>query len=318
MAGFELSLRRGFLLALSDGAGLTGYGDAPLLPRITGTEASLLEEALRTNSDLPPEGRFGLSTAKLDLEAKKAGVSLAKRLNPEAANQVKVNAAIGAFDDSFEKRVAQAIADGFSVLKLKTAIFPWREEGQRLARLLETLPKNIKLRLDANRGWSREETPAILAECANWPIEAIEEPCRYNNFAELAALQAGLPFSLALDETLPHLDRQEVLRACPVRRLIIKPAALGDLSETYDFARRAQASGLEVTVTCAVDTAIGVRAAAHLAAALDPEEKFAHGLATSDWLAEDIAPPPLIFRGIMELGSGPVNVTYSALARSNQ
>lgn len=318
MAGFELAIRRGFLLALSDGSGLVGYGDAPLLPRITGTEASLLEEALRTNSDLPPEGRFGLSTAKLDLEAKKAGVSLAKRLNPEAANQVKVNAAIGAFDDGLEKRVAQAIADGFSVLKLKTAIFPWREEGPRLARLLESLPKNVKLRLDANRGWSPEETPAILAECANWPIETIEEPCRYNDFAELATLQAGLPFSLALDETLPHLDRQEVLRVCPTRRLIIKPAALGDLAETYDFARRAQASGLEVTVTCAVDTAIGVRAAAHLAAALDPEEKFAHGLATSDWLAEDIAPPPLIFRGIMELGFGPVNVTYSALARSNQ
>jgi L-alanine-DL-glutamate epimerase-like enolase superfamily enzyme len=377
MAGFELAIRRGFLLQFSDGSGLVGYGDAPLLPRITGTEAHALEEALRNegknhpsqyipplppqggegrvrgvtkeglvreaigdgqagvvpspsrplvgplplpragegklqnstvpslNPNLPPEGRFGLATAKLDLKAKKTGVSLAKLLNPEAAGRVKVNAAIGAFDDGLEKRVAQAIEDGFLVLKLKTAILPWSEEGPRLARLIETLPKNVKLRLDANRGWSPKETPGILAKCANWPIEAIEEPCRYESFAELAALQSGLSFSLALDETLPHLDRREVLRACPTRRLIIKPAALGDLAETYDFASRAQSVGLEVTVTCAVDTAIGVRAALHLAAALDTKARFAHGLATSDWLQEDLAPPPLIAKGLIQLNEGP-------------
>jgi o-succinylbenzoate synthase len=306
MAGFELSVRRGFLICLSDPSGQVGYGDAPLLPRITGTEAAVLEEALRSGkADLPPEGLFGLSTAKLDLAAKKAGTSLARQLNPQAAERVKVNAAIGAIDDGLEARVAEAIADGFSVLKLKTAIFPWSEEGPRLARLIETLPKNVKLRLDANRGWAREQTPEILAECANWPIEAIEEPCRYDDFAELAALQAPLPFSLALDESLPHLDRQEVLRACPVRRLIIKPAALGDLRETYEFAQLAQAVGLEVTVTCAVDSAIGVRAAANLAGALDQDTRFAHGLATSDWLAEDLAPPPLIASGLMKLEKTP-------------
>jgi o-succinylbenzoate synthase len=327
MAGFELSLRRGFLLAWRDEAGLIGYGDAPLLPRITGTEAQALEEALLREGknlsiqytsplppvggegmffapNLPPEGRFGLSTARLDLQAKRAGISLARRLNPQAAERVRVNAAIGAIDASFEKRVAQAINDGFSVLKIKTAIRPWSEEGPQLARLIEGLPSNVKLRLDANRGWSPEETPRILAECANWPIEVVEEPCRYASFGELAALQAGLPFALALDESLPHLDRKEVLRACPTRRLIIKPAALGDLGETYDFAKRALASGLEVTVTSAVDTAIGVRAAANLAAALDGEAKFAHGLATSDWLKEDLAPPPLIVGGVIELGSG--------------
>ena len=45
---------------------------------------------------------------------------------------------------------------------------------------------------------------------------------------------------------------------------------------------------MDVVLTSVVDSAIGVTAAAHLATAVAPG--IAHGLATSSWLAADVAP----------------------------
>ena len=55
-------------------------------------------------------------------------------------------------------------------------------------------------------------------------------------------------------------------------------------------------------MTSVVDSAIGVTAAAHLAAALPAGP--AHGLATLEWLAEDVATPPSIVAGKLQLAPG--------------
>jgi L-alanine-DL-glutamate epimerase-like enolase superfamily enzyme len=62
---------------------------------------------------------------------------------------------------------------------------------------------------------------------------------------------------------------------------------------------RAAATRIETIVTTTVDSAVGVRAACHVAAALGND--FAHGLATSDWLKEDFLPPPRISAGLLFL-----------------
>jgi L-alanine-DL-glutamate epimerase-like enolase superfamily enzyme len=60
---------------------------------------------------------------------------------------------------------------------------------------------------------------------------------------------------------------------------------------------------MEVVITSVVDSAIGVGAAAQLAAAIGGTQ--AHGLATGAWLAEDVAPPALIRAGKLALPDGP-------------
>jgi L-alanine-DL-glutamate epimerase-like enolase superfamily enzyme len=69
------------------------------------------------------------------------------------------------------------------------------------------------------------------------------------------------------------------------------------------LARRAQRAGIEVVLTSVVDSAIGVAAAAHLAAAIAPA--IAHGLATSTWLAEDVATALPIVAGVLRLADLP-------------
>ena len=60
---------------------------------------------------------------------------------------------------------------------------------------------------------------------------------------------------------------------------------------------------MEVVITSVVDSAIGVAAAAQLAAAIDPSR--AHGLATGSWLARDVAPPLVVREGMLVLPDAP-------------
>jgi len=65
----------------------------------------------------------------------------------------------------------------------------------------------------------------------------------------------------------------------PVRRVVLKPMVLGGLVSALALARRAREVGVECVVTTTVDSAVGVTAALHLAAAVAND--LAHGLATS-------------------------------------
>jgi L-alanine-DL-glutamate epimerase-like enolase superfamily enzyme len=75
------------------------------------------------------------------------------------------------------------------------------------------------------------------------------------------------------------------------------------LLPALSLARRAAAAGMQCVVTSSIDSACGVLAAAHLAAALD--NGLAHGLATSSWLTADTGTPPTITNGRLALPDTP-------------
>lgn len=307
-ASATLTERRGWLLELTDDNGITGWGDCAPLPS-TG-EAGLLRclaalerlTMIRSASDSdPPEVRWTFETALFDIEAKRHGLPLARLLGAEPL-AVPVNAALGPLDDGCAERARTAIAQGFAIGKIKVGIAPVAEELPRLRELATCLNGRLRLRLDANRAWATRDAQRMLTGIADLPIDGVEEPLSAPNCAALARLQATVPFPLAVDESLPILGIDDLLSSRAVRRFVIKPARIGGITPTLILARRAREAGVEVVLTSVVDSAVGVTAAAHLAAALGGP---AHGLATSGWLAEDVAVAPPIENGKMLLSEAP-------------
>jgi L-alanine-DL-glutamate epimerase-like enolase superfamily enzyme len=85
---------------------------------------------------------------------------------------------------------------------------------------------------------------------------------------------------------------------------VVKPALLG-LHAAVSVVRMAQACGLGVVVTSALDTSIGIAAALHLAATL-PDPVLPCGLATASLLAGDLAnDAPTPRGGWLEVPPGP-------------
>jgi o-succinylbenzoate synthase len=308
-AAATLTERRGALLKLADDAGRTGWGDCAPLP--SGGAAQTVLEALAdwarrpAEADfraLPPEARWAIETAQADLAAQRAGVPLWRHLGG-ATGEIAVNAALGPLDPGCLARAQAALAQGFAIGKIKVGLAPVAQELARLRALVEATAGRLRLRLDANRAWQAADAARFLAALADLPIEHVEEPLAEPDLARLAALQAAAPCPLALDETLPTFGSDAPLAARAVRRFVLKPARLGGIAATQAIARRAQAAGIEIVLTSVIDSAIGVAAAAHLAAALSPA--LAHGLGAGAWLAEDVAPPLPLDGGRLRLPETP-------------
>lgn len=246
--------------------------------------------------------RWALETALVDLDARRRGVPLASLFGATSLS-VPVNAAIGPLDDACAARAAAAAARGFSVAKIKVGLLGVDEELARLRAVVDAAGGRLRLRLDANRAWDGDDAWRFLSAIADLPIDGVEEPLAAPTLDGLARLQAAVPFALAVDESLAQLGAGALFASRAVQRLVLKPARVGGVLRALTFARLAQAAGMEVVVTSVVDSAIGVAAAAHLAAAIAPV--VAHGLATSDWLVEDVAPALPIRDGCLILPNAP-------------
>ncbi len=314
------SERCGMLVCLEDEEGLQGYGDCAPWSEF-GTEDPAVSYAQlrdlpahcvgRSGEDLlressawreTPAARCTLESAVLDLEGRRLGRPLAHWLNPEAAPEVAVNAALGAMDDGLNERAEAAMAAGFRVLKVKVSGAP----GETLARLRElnaALAPGASLRLDVNGLWDGETALRMVTALAGLRVESVEEPLRGWDPPLLRRLQDLAPFPVALDESLAGRDLESLLEGCVVARLVLKPMALGGIRRCLEVARRAYGEGREVVVTTTVDSGVGIRAALHLAAALPGVG--VHGLATREWLRADVGPAPALDHGFMAIGSEP-------------
>lgn len=297
MIGYCQPCRDGWLLSAKDDQGRTGWGDACTLPGQPAPNPESLRRAgaqmvgrpvvdiLDEGIELPP----AIEAALLDLRAQELGVPLRRLLAAEAVDEVAVNAVA---EDSGSMETAQD--QGFQVVKVKLGGRPVLDELDRLKSL--PLRSGTLLRLDANRAWSRDEAVTFIAGAVGLPIDSLEEPLAEPDLVAYGQIQGYCPFALALDESLAVLDWQRLVEHPPVKRLVVKPGLLGGLRKSLQLIRQAKSRGLDSVVTSMVDSAIGVAAAAHLAAASGMAH-LAHGLSTGDWLGADVASPLPIHKG---------------------
>ena len=267
--------RRGWIVSAAKD-GVTGFGDCAPLP-------------LLGRNGFAQATACAIETALCDRAARAAGVSLARWLNPNAASRVKVNAV-------FPGSAGASPARPLQVVKLKLP----GDVAEALRRIEQA--GTATLRLDANRGFSFDEAATLLRAIADLPIDHVEEPLRDPTLSALLALQAMVPFPIAVDESLDELGIDAVLSS-GLRRIVVKPMVLGGPLRSLEIAGRAKAAGVEVVVTTAMDSAIGAWMAAHVAAAVDTG--LAHGLDTARWLAEDVAPGPEPVAGWLDIPDRP-------------
>jgi o-succinylbenzoate synthase len=255
--------------------------------------------AALAETDGAPAARHGLSLALADLDARAADEPLYRHLrssdrerredDERRVESVPVNATLG--DGSVEETVAaarEAVGAGFRTLKVKVGARPVADDAARLDAIEEGVGADVRLRADANGGWSREE--AIRAIDAFPGLEYVEQPLAADDLAGHADLRASA--TIALDETLAEHSVAEVLDADAADVLVLKPMVLGGADRCVTAAARARDAGVDPVVTTTIDGAVARTAAVHLAAGVDVDR--ACGLATADRLGADVAPDPAV------------------------
>jgi len=204
---------------------------------------------------------------------------------------VPVNCTVPAVDGS----AAQVIvgSSGCRTAKVKVA-----EPGQslsddveRVAAVRDVLGSSGAIRVDANGAWSVEEAVRAIADLdrAAGGLEYVEQPCA--SLAELAAVRRRVEVPIAADESIRRAeDPLRVALAGAADIAVLKVAPLGGVGRALAVA---QACGLPVVVSSALETSVGLAAGLALAAAL-PELTYACGLGTTALLDADVTSRPLV------------------------
>jgi L-alanine-DL-glutamate epimerase-like enolase superfamily enzyme len=186
------------------------------------------------------------------------------------------------------------VAAGFHTVKLKVgASGSLREDVERVARVRAAIGPTMSLRLDANEAWTPKGAIATIRACEQYRLEWVEQPVAAEDIAGLAAVRRAVGTRIAADESVTGPDAVRALLAAEAADvLILKPTLAGGPVATLRLAELARAAKVDSIVTTALETGIGVTAAAHSAAVLGPGLP-ACGLATTALLQDDLLAQPL-------------------------
>lgn len=324
----EITEREGVLVRIGDG-GRHGVGEAAPLPGWTESLAACRDALERAAAALPegpdaaldavdadrPAARHALSLALADLRAARAGVPLYRYLGGgSAVTAVPVNATVGdAPPRETARRASDAVADGIDCVKVKVGARSIDADIRRLRAVRDAVGRGVELRADANGAWTPEQAERAFAAFADRGVAFVEQPLPAEDLDGHAALRGG-PVGVALDEGIGTHGVDAVLDADAADAVVLKPMALGGVDRARAAALRARRAGVIPVVTTTVDAVVARTAAVHLAASLPGLP--ACGLATAEWLADDLAADPApVSDGEIHVPQLPGNGTTGAWAR---
>ena len=252
-----------------------------------------LGQAIQGLEDAPTL-RFGLESALLDALSRMNGLSLGQALagirGVRPARSVPVQFTLGAESATrCIQALEEASAIGHTHAKLKVGASDIQHDLERIRRVMGSCG-NITLRLDANGAWTVEQALHVLASLPPDRVEMIEQPVSDASLDELLNHYDGNGPLIAADESCAAADRiRALIRAGRLGAIVVKPSVVGGLVPAGKLFEMARRHGVRVIISNLMESAVGRRAIAHLAAAW-PELEGPHGLATGQWFQDDVAP----------------------------
>jgi o-succinylbenzoate synthase len=263
-------------LARLDLAALDRAVHRPELRAALAASAALLPRAL-------PAARMALETAVLDLRGQQQQRSAPLLLGAVDGAERALACLVGVHGSRALNAAHRGVQAGYRCFKVKlggSAALSADIAG--LAALRRALGSAVRLRLDANRGWSDAEAKTACRELEPLEVEFLEEPSSSWTSPRAGRDPGGfstrIPF--ALDESLRGVaadDLEPLVRRARARVLILKPMLLGGLTHCLELGRRAAALEIDVVVSHCFDGPVALAAAGALALALPT--RLAQGLA---------------------------------------
>jgi O-succinylbenzoate synthase len=208
---------------------------------------------------------------------------------PPLRTRIPVNTTVPAVGP--EQAHVLVTASGCTTAKVKVAEAgqPLADDIARVEAVRDALGPGGQIRVDANGGWSLDEAATALLQLTKFGLEYAEQPVA--SLSDMAALRRRVDVRLAADESVRKADdplRISGLEAADI--VVLKVQPLGGVRSCLEIA---EACGLPVVVSSALETSVGIAAGVALAAAL-PDLPFACGLGTVPLLDGDVCTASLV------------------------
>jgi len=182
-------------------------------------------------------------------------------------------------------------------IKVAESSSSFRTDMTRVNVVRETIGEEAALRLDANGRWSVEEAEDALQRLSVFSLDYVEQPvATIHEMVELKRRLKGSEIRLAADELIRESSSlDDVISAGAADVAVLKVSPLGGIQHTLELARQANAAGLEVVLSSALETSVGLSWGIQAAALIRHELGSLPdaGLATSVLLERDIVSNPM-------------------------
>jgi L-alanine-DL-glutamate epimerase-like enolase superfamily enzyme len=249
-------------------AALTG----PLRTAVIGRDTEDLEEnCARVDRSIAGNGgaKAGVEIALHDAFARGLGVPLYRALGgAHGTVETSITVGLGTADE-MSRRAVELVKDGFTALKLKVG-HAIALDVHRVEAVRQAVGPDIRLRLDANQGWSAKEAVRAvrLLEDRGTDIELIEQPVAAQDLAALRFVRERVATPVVADESvLSARDALDVVRQEAADVLSLKLQKSGGVRNLLRIISVAETAGLSCMVGCSLETEISITAAASVVAA---------------------------------------------------
>ena len=203
-------------------------------------------------------------------------------------DRIPVNVTVPAVGPERARQIVAASGCRTAKVKVAEPGQDGAEDIERVAAVRDALGPDGRIRVDANGGWDVPAATRMLRALGRYSLEYAEQPCA--TLEELAELRRFIDIPVAADESIRKAEDPLRVRAAGAADIVmVKVQPLGGVRSALAVA---EACGLPVVVSSAVDTSVGLAAGVALAAAL-PGLPYACGLATMSLLAGDVTAEPL-------------------------
>jgi L-Ala-D/L-Glu epimerase len=233
-------------------------------PEIDAMEAALLLRLPSKHPKYPPHpsARSAISAAMLDLHAKRTQQPLWEYLGLTA--EAPVSSFTIGIDEPDVMRAKTREARNYSILKVKTGT----DRDEEVLRILREEAPNARIRVDANTGWTADQTIAMLPMLRDYKVELIEQPVPADDYEGLAKITRVSDIPIIADESC-RVSEDVADLAGRVHGVNIKLAKCGSVLEAVRIAETAREHGMQVMLGCMIESTLGIATAIQFASLAD-------------------------------------------------
>lgn len=269
--------------------GHVGYGAASPTAVITGDTVGSIQSAIEeiwmrikgksiedwdSLMGLIGTGIVGNTSAKAaidiavhDLRAKHYGVPLYKLLGgAKTMLETDMTVSLDA-PEVMAQDAIRAMNNGFKALKVKLGNDS-EMDIQRMKAIYDAVGSDVKIRLDANQGWSKKEAVRSVLKMLDTgiDIELVEQPVSAHDLEGMKYVTDNIPVAVLADESVfSYQDAVKIIQMGAADYINIKLMKTGGIDAGMRIASFAESYGIECMIGCMMEGPIGIAAAVHFA-----------------------------------------------------
>lgn len=207
--------------------------------------------------------------ALYDLAAKNANLPLYKFLGGNR-REIETDITIGiSSPEIMAEKALEFVQKGATVLKIKLGKKP-EDDVARIAEIRKRVGEDVKIRIDANQGWTFEESEYALNALEEFNIQFCEQPMRTYNDDKLPQLRKITKVPIMADESCyDHRDAERLIENDACAYLNIKFSKSGGIQEALKIHEVSKKYEVPCMIGGMLETKLALAAKIHFAYAAE-------------------------------------------------